>query len=567
MPPLPKPTATRDNPVGGYPRDTDAVNGKVRPSTRLAAIALTMFAAAAPRCFPQGDSGSFNVSGRVLDAGDSRPVQGAFVMVDAEQAAQPDIAGASTGPDGRFSVPGISGRRYRVTVERKGYATTTKSFERSQGDPAGPVSQAEYIEIRIMSYAVVAGRITDPQNEPLAGAIVHVIRMHREGRRILLSTINQTTTNDLGEYRIFGLESGRYYVGAYYQDAASGFGLRRRVALSRTDPSEQVTEDYAVTYYPGSPDPETATVVKLRPGQPTTGVDIQVGFGRSFRVGGTVAGVPSGTRVHIMLKPLEPGGLGALRSATPSLTGGFLFKSVPPGMHVLRADVMAGGQVLSARQEISVGSDTENVALELRPPFSVRGSVSVEGGQRLPAGCRLSLAGTDRPLRVQLEPDSEGHFHIGALVPDRYTVELSDESGGTFLKSATLDEQAIGAAGADISEPNHSLHILVSPTAAIVQGVAIDAAEHPAGSGVAVLVGVEAPDSPSYAVGIGHDGKFRFQSLSPGKYKVQCFSDLSGTSDATWDILGKVKAQGGDVAVAGGETQSLTIPIAQADSQ
>ena len=562
---LPSAANTRNSAVSGRRRSMSGTSGW---PIRLSVVALTVFVAAPLRCFPQRNPGPSTVSGRVLDASDSRPVEGAFVMVEPEQVAQPDIVGTSTGPDGRFSVSGAPARRYHVTVQKKGYATTAKSFGRSQSGQEGLASPVESVDIRIMRYAVVAGRITDTRNEPLADATVHVLRMRREGRRTVLSTVNHATTNDLGEYRIFGLEPGRYYVGAFYQDAASGFGLRHRAAGPGTGPSEMVTEDYTVTYYPGTPDPETATVVRLRPGQPASGVDLQVGLVRSFRVGGTAAGAPPGTSVHIMLRPLEPGGLGALRMATPSLTDGrFLFRSVPPGMHVLRADVTAGGQVLSARQEISVGSNIEDIPLELRAPFSVSGSVSVEGGQRLPAGCMLTLRGTDRPLRVPIIPDPDGHFRTAALVPDKYIVELSDESGSTFLKSATLDDRAVGAAGADIGEPNHNLHILVSQTAGVVQGVATDSEQHPVALGVAVLVGAEAPDPASYAAAIGSDGRFKFQSLPPGKYKLQCFSDLSGTADATWDILAKVKTQGSDVSIAGGDTQNLTLPITQADPQ
>src|SRR5205809_6605362 len=123
----------------------------------------------------------------------------------------------------------------------------------------------------------IAGRVYDKNGEPLGNAEVMAMRqVYKDGRRTL--TIVQTVaTNDRGEYRLFWLAPGRYYVsakpdipqlpvdmrspggattsaarvteaarfGTYEQ--ASAPVVRKRILKS----GEVVEETYISTYYPG----------------------------------------------------------------------------------------------------------------------------------------------------------------------------------------------------------------------------------------------------------------------------------------------------------------------------
>ncbi len=95
---------------------------------------------------------------------------------------------------------------------------------------------------------VIAGRITDEFGEPLANTAVSAMRYQTatvSGRR-RATACGDAPTNDIGEFRLFGLGPGQYYLSATLPGSNSA---RRRRTLD---------EVYAPTYYPGTPNAGTA---------------------------------------------------------------------------------------------------------------------------------------------------------------------------------------------------------------------------------------------------------------------------------------------------------------------
>ena len=83
-------------------------------------------------------------------------------------------------------------------------------------------------------------------------------------------------TNDLGQFRIYGLPPGDYYVTATYRDLGSfamDFGMG---APNGSGSGSMPTSGYAPTYYPGTPSPTDAQRVSVSVGQEMTGVDISL---------------------------------------------------------------------------------------------------------------------------------------------------------------------------------------------------------------------------------------------------------------------------------------------------
>ena len=63
--------------------------------------------------------------------------------------------------------------------------------------------------------SVISGRVLDEFGEPVADAMVNAMRSAwTAGRRKLQPTGRSAQTNDLGQYRIYGLPPGDYYVSA-----------------------------------------------------------------------------------------------------------------------------------------------------------------------------------------------------------------------------------------------------------------------------------------------------------------------------------------------------------------
>jgi len=78
-----------------------------------------------------------------------------------------------------------------------------------------------------------------------------------EGERTL-RTVDQVQTNDRGEYRLYFVTPGRYYVGA------DGMQPRNTTtALQRT--ANQIPMEYASDYYPGVTSTASATIIEVKP--------------------------------------------------------------------------------------------------------------------------------------------------------------------------------------------------------------------------------------------------------------------------------------------------------------
>jgi len=500
----------------------------------------------------------------------SRPIEGAFIIVEplGEQAAQFEATGAKTGSDGSFTISNVTSPQYQIVAEKRGFIRLSRNFRHEDGGQPAAIGPArtDRMELRMIQQAAIAGKVWDSSGQPLTGAVVQVSHMYLQGRRTLLSPVAQVTTNDLGEYRIFNLTPGRYYVGAFYQDQGSRLGLRKRPVTEGG--AEIVTEEYAVTYYPRNLEAEGATPVRARAGQALSDIDIQLAMARSFSVEGTITGLPPNAPMPpVFLQPFLVGGLGPLRVYTPGPGATeFRFRSVAPGTYVVRTDMTVGGQVLSAREQIVVGSaQVDNVALDLRPPFSIPGTVSVEEGGTLPADLQLRLNGLDRRFLAPIKPQADGKFEVQVIGPDGYAVDGINPNGTAYVKSVALDYQPIGVNGISIRDPNHILLIVVSDKAGRIEGKALNSDQHPASGGVAILVASDPQDPRSYGASLSSEGKFELKSLPPGKYRISCFSDLAAPADATWDVQKKIRTSGKEITIAEGDKQQITLEVTLAD--
>jgi hypothetical protein len=451
-------------------------------------------------------------------------------------------------------------------VEKRGYIKLSldrqHSATRVESATAGAV-KADQIELRMIPASVVTGRIIDSRRQPVMGASVQLSRMYLQGNRTILSPVTRTSTDDMGMYRLFDLQPGRYYVSAFYQDQGSRLGLRE----SQDPSSKGSTEDYSVTFYPGELEAQDAAPVRTKPGQVLAGIDIQLRMNRSFRVAGVVTGLPANTTMaQVFLQPFQPGNLGPLRVCNPVPgSHSFEFSSVAPGAYLLRTEVRLGTEVFSARERIDVGAAPVNVELGLRPPFLVSGTVLADGP--IPEGVQLRLHGLDTRFLGPIKPDINGRFEVPVLGPDSYAIDATDEKGMVYVKSAVLDNELIGVNGITIRDSRPALRLVLSGRAGRIEGKAVDAEKHAILNGLAVLVTAGQDAYRSYAAPLSEGGSFTFKSLPPGKYHIVCFSDLSSGTEATWDVQRKVSLIGAEIQVDEASKQQMVITSVQLDSQ
>ena len=364
-----------------------------------------------------------------------------------------------------------------------------------------------------------------------------------------------------------GVEPGRYTVGAFFRDDAGVLGLHKR-----TEPNAAVegpqTEDYVMTYCPGTRLPAAAAAITLRPGQTTSKIDIQIQIAPSAFIQGSVVNVPDGAGMVQVTLPAEADGLGPHQMFT--LQNGareFLFKSVPEGNYVLRTDIRAGEQMWSARQEVMVAeAPVRNLILQLQPPFTVAGTVTMEEGAPLPSGLKLNLNGIDRRVPYTAALGSTGGFGIPRLLPDKYSLTVADSAGSVYLKSVSLDDQPRDPSAVALERPPGSLQIVLSDKGGRVIGVAVDKDQRPVGRGLVVMVGTAAGTNASWFSSLDAYSEFAIMPVPPGSYRIACFSDID-EAHVTQETLDKVRTRGQELSVEAGKRQTLTLVAVPEDTE
>lgn len=296
-------------------------------------------------------TGTSRMRGRVVAGDTGAPVRRAQVRISG-----PDIGTktAMTDVQGRFEFRDLPAGRFNVSVAKSGFVT----MQFGQKRPFEPGTPIELVDGQVMEKAdvalprgsVLAGRVMDEFGEVIAEAEVTAMRMQfQNGKRRLVPSGRNGMTNDLGQFRIYGLPPGEYYVSATLRNMSSMVVDMLGGGAGGPTGSNQ-NSGYAATYYPGTPSPGEAQRVALAVGQELASVDIQLQPVRLAKIAGTAVGSDGAPMANAMVM-LMP----AMREAMMMMPGGtsrtnkdgqFTLSGVTPGDYSLQVQSM--GRVFSA---------------------------------------------------------------------------------------------------------------------------------------------------------------------------------------------------------------------------
>lgn len=525
---------------------------------------------------------------------------------------------ALTDANGWFEFSQVPAGEYSLRAERNGFVT--QDYGQTQpGRPGKPIALRPGQTVRDIAFwmqeaAVITGRVYDDYGDPIVGTQVRVLEYrYRDGRRDLTQA-GRATTNDLGEYRVFGLPPGTYYVEAAVPNRSRGGTFELRVSqaagqelfneLSRVQavldsrgPSTEdgPKEDYAPTYYPGTADLERASPVKLRPGEERGAVDFALAKVRTARITGRV--VPPGTanrptRFRVSLLPI--GGrlyrTDARRSARVNRTDGtFHVTGAIPGEYYIFASMRSGKEQYSGLVPVTVGGgDIEGITIHLNPGVPLQGHVRTEETAYAPKPRSGSTGNGDgglplNSLRVVLRPDVQtsigasatsvsktGEFSFSNLLNLLYRLEVARVPEGYFLKSAKLNGQELLEKGLDLRGgfPGHTLEIVLSDNGAMVQGRVLDTGGNPAGGVTVTLTPIEDAFRRSdlfKTTSADEDGRFALQGLAPGTYRIHAWEDLEPGAHRDPEFLQRFEDDAEEIRLGEGERKTVELELIPAD--
>jgi hypothetical protein len=323
-----------------------------------------------------GGTPQLSASGRGSGSGAS----GANVQVQARGAGSSPPPGMvqkqkETDAEGRFEFTDLPAGRFSLNVNFQGGFIRPSQIESVQLAARGSAT----VTIRLERTGAITGKVFDETGDPLPRATLRATRWESSGgvRRMQGGGGGFNMTNDLGEYRLWDVPPGDYYVSASYMT-----GNYAPPASEREDPKF----GFAPTFYPGTASMDGARAVTVRSGQDTPGVDITLQRAKMGRVTAIVldsAGSPLSQRSSVYLASRHDSSGGATgMSRRPD--GSYLSGDVPPGDYYLVANQSQGDSPAAATGEgavvpVSVNGDEVTVTVQLNKGATVSGQVVVEG--------------------------------------------------------------------------------------------------------------------------------------------------------------------------------------------
>lgn len=482
------------------------------------------------------DKDKCTVEGKVVDAASGGPLRKVVVTLAPFERREGRPISVTTDADGIFSFKRVDPGRFRIIATRRGYVTQQygqTTFNRA-GTPLTlqPGQQVRDIFFRLHAGAVVSGRVLDEDGEPMANVQINALRRgYREGRRSLLPA-GFASTNDLGEYRIFGLAPGEYFVRAAFNgNFTSG-------AFVSFDADQIGDSTYAPAFYPGVPEASQATPINLHPAD-----DIRTNFTlipvKAFSIRGkviNVLGPGNNGRGSLALIPrdeIDQFSFGPGNNTSVNFDGTFEFRHVLPGAYTIQGHAGDDKNQYSARQPVDVvDRNVPNVVVAFRPASDIPGRFTVTGTfrsrlqdlsvfLRSDSGFRMSGAGASAK--------NDGSFVIIGVADDLYRLGVAGLPPNAYIRSVRYGSEDVTERGLDPAGGRQSLDIVISADGGHISGLVTDK-DQKAQPGITV---VAVPDQPLRWIAAGsnptssdQNGRFNLQGLRPGRYRLYAFEEV-----------------------------------------
>jgi 5-hydroxyisourate hydrolase-like protein (transthyretin family) len=521
------------------------------------------------------------IAGTVLSANTGEPLKKAHVVLHPQSDGSNDHPlTATTDASGHFSIEKIPAGGYGLRVDRANYLDT--QYGQDQPDKPGatlslaPGQKMTDLLFRLHRAAVITGRVLDEDGDPVLDVFVTAVAHTTVRGKFKFRQRASEKTNDLGEYRIYGLEPGRYLL----------LASPPRVFPWR-NPDEQAA--YLPTYYPGATEIARASTIEVKSGDEITGIDLVFVpklLTRTYKIHGHVVNSLSenpDAQFVVLLAPRGKRDLDFISSdkqgTVDSKTEDFEIKDVVPGEYVVAVISFGTGANHKAAQIVNViASDVDGVVLVLTRGIDIPIQVTLEGKAAASANVTVGLnpsadEATANFMAVQrsvARPD--GSYVLKEVGDGSYWLNAYSNCQECYLKSASANGVDLLERGVQVSsgEAPSPIALVYSSNSGTLTGAVTNKDDLPAPGALVVLV----PDSSSHqkpdqykSSTTDQYGHFEIRGVPPGHYKAFAWEKADEESYGDPDLLRRFESMAESFDIAGNEQKSVLLKmIAAADS-
>ena len=469
--------------------------------------------------------------------------------------------GVITDEKGHFTIANLKPGTYMLRASRTGMV-------QKNGGEFGTIVRlqapdSQNVTILMLVSGAISGRVLNEDGEPMQNVSMGAMRyIYALGRRHLFPAAN-ATTDDKGEYRLFGLKPGSYYVMA----AAGKEGLESADATDanapQVTPQAQKKPDvtvYAARFFPNETSPDRATLVTVKAGDEAR-ADFSLSRVAAHKISGKVTGLSPSTQndsgqhiryVMAMQRGMEmQSSMGSLRA-----DGTFDIPALPPGAYKLMAiDTDMKGQATYGFTNVAVdSSDVAGVSIALDgAKAQVRGTVRPDSDAKLDLS-KLYVTFVSAQPQTSSEdssqmPDLEfgsGAGGVAKVEPDgSFKADVSTQPAPVYallgVRSSGFEDwytSKVLLNGKDVTDSGFrltdaqrgALEIVISSSGGTVQGTAMDSNKKPFPNAQIVAI----PSDPKLRMRLDllqrtsadGQGHFKLRGVRPGDYMLMALEDM-----------------------------------------
>ena len=508
-------------------------------------------------------TGTGTIRGRVTATDSAEPLRRVRVRLTPQDVTVQEPRTTITDDDGRYVFAQLPAGRYEVDASKGGYVEVAygqrRPFEKGRPIELADRQVLDRVDMKLPRGAIVAGRVVDEAGEPVARASVQLAR-HRyiNGARKLVA-VSGDSTDDRGEFRIFGVPPAEYVLSATFSELEFRSADRLR---------------YVRTFLPGTSSLADARPIAVKLGEELTGLTVALVREQTASISGVVRQpTPSPFPFSMVVARRKGDDLSVSHDGIAGTDGTFSLGGVLPGTYVVEAQSFSG---VRASAEVTLsGADVSGVILTLSGGTRARGQVRFEGGtpprDLQPSQLFLFAESFDG------EPMSVNAADPRSPVAADWTFELTGLTGrgfisggsanGWIVKTVTLNGSDFTDSPIDFSSGEvNGIEVLLSNRTSTVAGQVADSSGAVAGD-ASVVIFPRDPDKWTMrarsieAARPDQQGRFSIVGLPAGQYLAIAVDYLEEGEERDPDLLKEWARLATSFTLGDGETRTVNLLV------
>jgi carboxypeptidase family protein len=476
----------------------------------------------------------------------------------------------TTDENGKFRIANVEPGTYHVEyVRAPGYAY----------EPFRPLDivvaedqRVAGIALELLPLGTISGKVVDNDGEPLLGAQVAIMEYRYSNGSKSLRTVDGAVSDDRGEYRIFHLRPGRYFVNAWLPPGQIHNGVLQADWLPPNTHRDTPESGYLPVFYPNGADASQASRILVPPGGESGGINFQLRAVPVYHIRGKLTGLDAAGAGASVLASQCPEPDGAAEYGAKVQSGGrFDISGVTAGVYCLTLAQSGFSRTLYAGDTVTVADrNLESVALRGTAAFTVPGTLRFEGlsGDEPEAVVFLAPAARSGPGANNALVEEGGKFALEGSVPGSYSVRVNRLPPTMYLKSVQYGDQEIPDGVVTLRPGGAPLRLVVGTDAGQLSGSVQTESGDAAGS--LPLTIVPAGQLASRADLLRWEqtdsaGHFNVNGLAPGDYQIYAWGDPNVPMAESAEFRQEFANRAAAATISGGAQTTVQLKVIPAD--